>query len=92
LARNAKNEEWPAFDGVDRGEWSRRLRNLALLQKSKNLRLGNKSFAIKKPKLAESDLLLTKMIGEKDDWTPDTVRERQTELAELAISVWPREP
>jgi hypothetical protein len=90
--RNAKEEDWSAFDGVDRAEWSSRLGNLALLQKSKNIRLGNKSFAVKKPKLAESELLLTKMIGESADWTPEAIVERQTQLADLAIKVWPREP
>src|SRR5262249_16898164 len=90
--RNAKAEDWPAFKDVDPGEWSGRLGNLALLQKSKNTKIGNKPFSAKKPILAASVLLLTKMVGDEDDWTPETIQARQNELAALAVEVWPVEP
>lgn len=92
LPRNAKPEEWEHFKDVDRGEWASRLGNLVLLQKTKNLKLGNKAFSDKKPILLRSDLKLTKMVGEQDEWSPDAIAARQAELAGLAADVWPSGP
>lgn len=90
--RNPQAEDWPAFDGADPSEWAQRLGNLVLLQKSKNTRLGNKSFELKRAVLAASELRLTRTVGEVEDWRPDAIEMRQSALAELALEVWPREP
>lgn len=90
--RNAKPADWPAFKDLDAGEWSGRLGNLALLRKSKNAKIGNKPFTTKKPILAASEIVLTKMVGDQADWTPTEIEARQAELAALAVEVWPVEP
>lgn len=90
--RNARDEDWPAFVTVDNAEWSQRLGNLALLQKSKNAKIGNKAYSVKRPKLADSDLQLTRSIADEEDWTPGEIADRQEKLADLALEVWPREP
>jgi hypothetical protein len=92
LPRNARPEEWPFFSGVDPGDWSQRLGNLTLLQKSRNTRLGNKPFEAKRAVLAASELCLTRSIGEVTDWAPEAIEARQARLADLAVTVWPREP
>jgi hypothetical protein len=90
--RNARDEDWPSFVGLDSGEWSQRLGNLTLLQKSQNARIGNKAFDVKRPKLAASKLRLTKMVGSEVIWTPTAIEQRQKSLAKLALEVWPRAP
>jgi hypothetical protein len=90
LPRKPKVGEWPGFDVVDASEWSGRLGNLVLLQKSKNTKLGNKSFSTKRATLKASELVLTKQVAESEDWTPDAISSRQESLADVALKVWPR--
>ena len=63
---------------------------LALLQKGPNGKIGNKAFVDKKAVLKSSKFKLTKMIGQKAHWTPQTIDARQNQLATLAVKVWPR--
>lgn len=65
------------------------LGNQALLRKSHNNSLGNKSFAEKKLILSGSDLLLTNQVGAEADWTPARIRTRQAHMAGLAVAIWP---
>ncbi len=58
------------------------------MPKTPNDKLGNKSFATKKPELEASQFVLTQEIGANATWTPAQIRERQTRLAALAISAW----
>lgn len=93
LPKNATDADWGASFTLDeRKDWVFRLGNLALLQKGPNGRIGNKSFAVKKPILAASNLELTKEIGAEADWNPANIQARQEALAQLATSVWPRKP
>lgn len=90
LPRRPKDGEWDAFDDVEITEWSPRLGNVVLLRKTQNARLGNKGFEKKREVLKSSDLVLTKMVGALDEWTPQAIEERQARLADLALKVWPR--
>jgi Protein of unknown function (DUF1524) len=92
LPRNAKADEWPYFAPDEVSRWSSRLGNLVLLKKTENNRIGNKSWAVKKPILENSSLELTKMTADNDDWTRDEIEGRQLELAELCVETWPRTP
>jgi hypothetical protein len=78
------------FTADERRDYLHRLGNLSLLQKSPNGRIGNKSFAVKKPILAASKFALTAQIGAEAGWTKETIKKRQEELATLAATVWPR--
>ncbi|MFF0870151.1 DUF262 domain-containing protein [Nonomuraea sp. NPDC003560] len=88
LPRNARPEEWRAFDDIDTAAYL--LGNMVLLQKTKNSMIGNRPFSVKRPTLRESGFALTKEIGELEEWTPQAIAERQERLAELAVKVWPR--
>ncbi|MFD0900205.1 DUF262 domain-containing protein [Actinomadura sediminis] len=88
LPRNAKPEEWLAFDDID--TWAYLLGNMVLLQKTKNSKIGNRPFASKRQTLIESKFALTKAVGELQEWNPEAINERQKQLAELAVKVWPR--
>jgi Protein of unknown function (DUF1524) len=69
-----------------------RLGNMVLLKKAANRRLGNAGWTTKRPKLQNSDLMLTKVAGDVENWTPTAIQERQTKLAALAVKAWPRKP
>jgi Protein of unknown function (DUF1524) len=43
------------------------------------VRLGNREFKQKREALADSDLELTRMVAEYEDWTPETIVDRQKE-------------
>lgn len=90
LPKNPTAVDWQQFTSEEIQAYQFWLGNQALLKKSHNRQMGNRPFAEKKPILMASDLLLTKEIGETDDWTPETIRERQEELATLAVQVWRR--
>jgi len=90
LPRSPEAAEWPAFNPEELQNMRLLLGNQALLKKSHNTQIGNEPFSTKQPILAASDLKLTAEIGAKSDWTPATIRERQTKMAEMAVTVWPR--
>jgi len=79
---------WPAVHPELAEAFARRLGNLALLSTKRNNEIGNVTFAAKKPVLAESEFLLTKIIGESADWGPAEIEARQAKLADLALTVW----
>ncbi|HZO97029.1 MAG TPA: DUF262 domain-containing HNH endonuclease family protein [Gaiellaceae bacterium] len=90
LPRNPTKEDWPSFEPEDFPTWIYRVGNLCLLSKGPNDKIGNQSWAVKKPILAASKLELTKMAAENDDWTAKEIAERQLALAKLAPATWPR--
>jgi hypothetical protein len=67
----------------------RALGNMALLPAGLNTQIGNASFKEKKKVYAQSDYLLTRSIAERAKWGPEQIRERQNELAKLAVKTWP---
>jgi len=92
LPQRATAADWGAHLSADeRKEYVHRLGNLALLQKGPNGRIGNKSFAVKKPVLAGSAFTLTKEIGAVADWGKEEIQARQGRLATLALKVWKRQ-
>ena len=66
-----------------------RLGNLTLLESDKNIRASNDPFETKKTEYASSDIAMTRSIGENyDNWNLDTIQERTSELAEVALNIW----
>ena len=90
LPRNPTAAEWPTFTPDELDDMRLLLGNQALLKKTHNAQIGNAAFSVKKPILAASDLKLTQAVGAEPDWTPATIRDRQTKMAALAVTVWPR--
>ncbi|MFI6287418.1 HNH endonuclease family protein [Streptomyces sp. NPDC051018] len=93
--QNAKEADWEDFikksgDKQDAASWVYRIGNMVLLQAGVNSKIGNKSFAEKVEVFKASGFELTRKISEKSEWTPDSIRLRQTVLAGLAVKTWPR--
>ncbi|GAA2748313.1 DUF262 domain-containing protein [Terrabacter aerolatus] len=66
-----------------------RLGNLTLLGKRLNTSIKNADFATKKEKgYTGSDILLTKELLQRDDWSPGAVEARQREMSALAFGIW----
>jgi hypothetical protein len=70
--------------------YTNRLGNLALIKAKDNVLIGDSDFAVKKPILTISKILLTAAIGKDyDKWGPEQIATRQGALAELALKTWP---
>lgn len=82
------SEDWKGLNAEIAGAYARRIGNLVLLSSKKNSELGNQGFAKKKATLAASEFVLTKEVGEADNWGPDEIDARQGKLAEMALKVW----
>lgn len=82
-------ENWPQFSEEDVRRLATRLGNQALMRHGDNSEARSDSFEDKKPLYAGSPYLLTKMLAEADDWTEETINQRQERLAELALKAWP---
>jgi len=65
-----------------------RLGNLALLEPSLNKKAGNKSFDQKKEIYKKSQYEMTKKLSENEEWKDESIRNRQLQLAKIAISIW----
>ena len=80
-------EEWDIDD--DMAETSQNmLGNMVLLKSNQNRDLGNLPFAEKKIAYAKSGYDLTKQVASYPQWTLDEIRERQQNLAKLAVKTW----
>ncbi len=88
LPKNPTSGEWPAFPTEVHRAYVHRIGNLALLARGPNDRIGNRPFAVKRPVLAASQLLLTQEAGRATSWTPQAIKNRQVELAKLALTTW----
>lgn len=82
-------ENWPDFSEEDVRRLVTRLGNQALMRHGDNSDSRSAEFAVKKPLYEASPYLLTKMLAEADDWTEETINERQKTLAELTPKTWP---
>lgn len=66
-----------------------RLGNLTLLGKRLNTSIKNADFSTKKEKgYKSSEILLTKELYDRDDWSPEVVEERQKEMSALVFGIW----
>ncbi|MEM9624619.1 MAG: DUF262 domain-containing HNH endonuclease family protein [Pseudomonadota bacterium] len=82
-------ENWPQFTDDDVKTYAKRIGNLALLRAKTNSDLKSLPFSQKREALSASPYVTTAMIGERDDWLPENVRDRQQTLAGYAIAAWP---
>jgi hypothetical protein len=64
---------------------------MVLLQASKNVDIGNKSFKEKKKEYKDSTFVITSGVATYDQWTPKEIDERQAKLAKVAVAAWPIE-
>lgn len=93
LPRNV-NQHWKAVDtGVEpdeHREFVNRLGNLALVPKSKNKKVGSKSFEEKKSELFSQcgEFSTTVNVCSYDRWDRTAIESRQTYLSQLAVKAW----
>jgi hypothetical protein len=80
---------WTQFSDQEVEDMVYRIGNMALLTKGANKDIGNASYVLKRPVLAQAPFELTqKLATENEDWTPSRMAARQKALAKLASTVW----
>jgi hypothetical protein len=80
---------WPKFDEDEFKANLNRVGNLTLLLQDTNRDLSNLPFSVKRPVYQKQDALITRRAGEVEEWSPQTIEERQEWLADLAVREWP---
>ena len=65
-----------------------RLGNLTLLSRVLNQRIKNAPFAEKKKSYMESDISITKELGNYDSWGMESIELRQGRFADRALAIW----
>jgi len=86
--------EWCGkFTAVQRAEWTHRLANLVLLNRTKNPEAARFGFCTKKEKYfggpnGVTTFALTVQVLGVDDWTPDILESRQADLLNRFIAEW----
>jgi Protein of unknown function DUF262/Protein of unknown function (DUF1524) len=81
------------FTPAQRAEWTHRLANLVLLNRTKNPEAARLAFGKKKEKYfggpsGVATFALTVQVLGRDDWTPDLLKDRQTELLDRLTAEW----
>lgn len=94
IAPKKRNQFWnESATGINNDEYNdmvNMIGNLALLSKSSNKSIGNKSFSDKKIHFSDdkSSFITTNFISNYDTWSSDSIKERQEYLSELAVKTW----
>lgn len=81
------------FDETKRNQWTNRLANLVLLNRRKNSEAQNLDFEDKKTKYFNSEkgvptFSLTIQVLNAKEWTPETLKDRQSALTSVLESAW----
>ena len=82
------NEHWDNFDEDEHKLYFKRLGNMTILNSRKNSRIGNKSFSDKLPVFSESEFLISEELTTQENWTKDSINERQNRFAVDAVKCW----
>lgn len=83
------HKNWSNFNEDQVVSLNKRIGNLTLMQNKLNSEQGNEPFSKKKIYFVNSDLWITKMIADNyNGWTPDNIRDRQEQLANIAVQTW----
>lgn len=83
------NATWLSDFGNDYQLFTQRIGNLALVSKSLNKKLAQKSFAEKqKILLQETDFRIHQNLKDYSEWTSQEVTSRQNKLADIALKTW----
>jgi len=89
LPQNPTSADWSDFTSDEASAYAYRLGNMTLLQRSANQKLGNGPWTQKRTVLQSSALHLNAELSAVEEWTKDVIEDRQEELAQEAIGVWP---
>lgn len=80
--------DWLNFNEDTQKSYYKRIGNLTLLKTKLNSDLKSNSFKIKKQEYRESEIKITKDLYNINDWTPETIKNRQIDFAEKALEIW----
>lgn len=89
LPKSKKKDCWVNFSEEEHLENKNRLGNQCLLKKSRNNSMSNDSFEIKRKVFSESSISTTSAIAQYESWSPETINNRQLEMAKIALAAWP---
>lgn len=81
-------DNWPNFTEDDVRTYVKRIGNLTLMKAKENNDFKSSSFNIKKGKYKESELWITKSLADFDEWTIESIKTRQKNLAEIVLKTW----
>ena len=82
-------EEWAFVDSETAVQVVDRIGNLTLLEKGRNRGISNADFSTKCRKaFSESSLHLNKQLVQMNSWTVESIRQRSTDLADVAVKIW----
>ncbi len=81
--------DWNHFSPEEQKAFLNRLGNQVLLPATVNSKLGNASYAVKKPALAAAAFSLTKEAASHANWGTSEIIARQQRLSDLAVKTWP---
>jgi hypothetical protein len=80
---------WEEFDDQLHSRCVYLLGNMTLLATGENRNVGNQSYQEKRTIYSQSEFVITQGISRHfDEWTPATIRSRQSWMAKQACSVW----
>jgi Protein of unknown function DUF262/Protein of unknown function (DUF1524) len=82
------DKHWKITDDEARAA-QKLLGNMVLVRANQNRDLANLGFDAKRTELGKSGYDLTKRVAKFKTWTRDDIRDRQAELAKLAVKTWP---
>ena len=81
---------WSGFEGEAKKSWVYRTGNMLVVPRGENRPSTeyNHNFAAKKRAFSESTLQMPRTLAGYDEWTPEIVEQRSSELAEKAAKTW----
>jgi hypothetical protein len=80
---------WPQFTKEEVDAYSRRIGNLALLDKPNNSASRSAPFSAKKAIYGSVPYDFTSQLAVVTDWTKDSIVKRQAQMADVALKTWP---
>jgi hypothetical protein len=81
-------KDWTVADDAAQAA-QKLLGNMVLIRANQNREIGNLGFEAKRDALGKSGYDLTKQVAKYKTWTRDDIRDRQAQLAKLAVKTWP---
>lgn len=91
MPQNPRKNDWPMSEDVAQySECIKLLGNLTLLGEEYNKSISNKPFTEKKEIYKRSKIIITNELSNLEEWTFETIRERQKDLCKKALVRWPK--
>lgn len=83
------DDNWNNINAEEFEVLYKRIGNMVLLKAGTNTLVGNSGFDVKKKEFRDSAFALTSAVAKRTSWGAKEIKERQAELAKLAVETWP---